>query len=550
MNNKPSQAFKNIVPVLSPCVCVVVLQFLLLYPLHTTMDLPTWDEAIYMGQGERFLHGGTLGPISGSPVYHLLYSLFVKISGTVDSVFYMQYFVKISVSTLFLLFLVEHLQSRLLALLLTLIWIVSDVNIWETVLVYHVALGFFLVGLVCLNKHQLVTFLLLCLCTLTRLEYIFPTLAFAGYLIFTSSFRQKNDRSELVPRKGGMTLPRFVAFLLTVLILYVAFNVDNFNPGGNRTWFAFNQNYTRHEVESGRYNLNPYIDSNVVIQNDFPGANSLTDAFLINPKFFLNHLLRNIAILPKATIEFSRPYTSFQKILGLLYGALLGFAVTVLTQAAALNHRLLFSELLRVTRERKAILYLTLMSMLALIPILLVYPLPHHTLIMAPLCLLWLGLACLQVLKIINFPKFTRWSLAALNLLFILSILVVDKPYTSKHGERVVYEQVTQLIDVWPKEKLKLMGVGASWYLSYLGSQKVLSIEPLATVKGEKIGNDSSDLRVLIKRHKPDAVLINDLLVNSKNFNPDSLEILNSDQWVKYPIGKDSLYFLKEKLKR
>jgi hypothetical protein len=92
------------------------------------MDLPEWDEAIYMGQGAQFLDGGTLGPISGSPVYHLLYSVLVNLFGTVNSVLYMQYFVKLTVSAFFLAFLAAHLQSRLLALMLALIWTVSDVK--------------------------------------------------------------------------------------------------------------------------------------------------------------------------------------------------------------------------------------------------------------------------------------------------------------------------------------------------------------------------------------------------------------------------------------
>ena len=66
---------------LSPYVCVIVVQFLLLYPLHTTMDLPIWDEAIYVGHGARFLHGDTLGAIFISPVYILLYSSLIKIFG-------------------------------------------------------------------------------------------------------------------------------------------------------------------------------------------------------------------------------------------------------------------------------------------------------------------------------------------------------------------------------------------------------------------------------------------------------------------------------------
>ena len=40
----------------------------------------------------------------------------------------------------------------------------------------------------------------------------------------------------------------------------------------------------------------------------------------------------------------------------------------------------------------------------------------------------WAGLACCQVLNIINSPLFTRWSLATLNALFILSIGVTSKP--------------------------------------------------------------------------------------------------------------------------
>src|SRR5688500_15246912 len=190
--------------VLSPYLCVVILQFLLLYPLHTTMDLPIWDEAIYLLQGGWFVHGDTLGPISISPVYSFLYSLLIRIFGTVDSVFYMQYLVKVTVSGLLLLCLLEHLRSRLLALLLTLIWVVSGVNIFERVLVYHVALGFFSLALFSLDKHRGISLLLLILCSLTRLEYLFPTLAFAGYLAFISGSKLKRSWSEFIPRKVGI----------------------------------------------------------------------------------------------------------------------------------------------------------------------------------------------------------------------------------------------------------------------------------------------------------------------------------------------------------
>jgi hypothetical protein len=534
------------VAVFFPYVCVIALQFLLLYPLHTTMDLPTWDEAIYLGQGAYFFYGDTLGPISFSPVYSLLYSLMIKLFGTVHSFFYMQYFVKVAVSALLLLSLAEHLRSRLLALLLTLLWVASGVNIFESVLVYHVALGFFLLALFSLNKHRGIALLLMVLASLTRLEYLFPTLAFAGYLTFTEGFRLKSNRSESVARKVRITAPVFVAVLLSLLVLYVVINVDDLNPGTNRTWFAFNQKYARHEVESGRYQLNPFLDYNLIVQNDFPGAESLLSALATNPNLFLIHVVRNIAMLPIAILSFGIPYIGL-KMWGLLYGLLLGFTVAIVMQAAVLNWRLLFSGLLRVIRERNDILYVTLVGMLSLIPILFVYPLPHHTQIMVPLVLLWVGLAGLQILKIIDFPQFARWSLGVLNGLFILAIMVTPKPYAAKQAERANYDKVIKLIELLPKDKIKLMAVGASWYASYIGVDKVEAIEPLATTSGKKIENGGSDLRWLLEKHHPDAVLINDELVSSKNFKIDSLAVLNSNRWVEYPLGADSIYFRKEK---
>ena len=536
------------IAVLSPYLCVVVLQFLLLYPLHTTMDLPTWDEAIYLLQGGWFVHGETLGPISISPVYSLLYSLLIKIFGTVDSVFYMQYLVKVTVSGFLLLCLLEHLRSRLLALLLALIWVVSGVNIFERVLVYHVALGFFLLALFSLNKHRVISLLLLILCSLTRLEYLFPTLAFAGYLTLFSGSKLKSSRSESIPRKVRFTLPIFFGILLTMVISYALLNVDDLNPGTNRTWFAFNQNYARHEVESGRYKLNPFLDYNLIIQEDFPGAESLADAFLISPRLFLKHVARNIAMLPKAILSFTFPYIGL-RVWGLLYGVLLGFAITIVTYAAVLNRRLILSSLVGAIAERRDLLYITFASMLSLAPILLVYPRPHHVLIMVPLCLLWVGLACSQVLKIINSPQFTRGSLGMLNALFILSILVTSKPYASRQPERPVFDKVKQLIELWPNEKIKFMAVGASWHAGYIGVDKVDAIEPLATASGDKIGNQGIDMRLLLEKYHPDAVLINNELVSSKNFKSDSLEVLDSDRWVKYSIGAETVYFLKEKLK-
>jgi hypothetical protein len=202
-----------------PYVCLAVLQFLLLYPLHTTMDLPLWDEANYMGWGEQFLHSGTLGPVSGSPVYILLYSMFVELFGTIDSIFYMQYFLKIGTIILFISFLIQHLQSRLLALLLTMIWAISSINIWSTVLVYHLALGIFLLALIFLDQNRIATSILLWLCALTRLEYVFLALAYNGYLIVVGTISWKNKKLEPISSIFSINFEKFVVLILTIFLL-------------------------------------------------------------------------------------------------------------------------------------------------------------------------------------------------------------------------------------------------------------------------------------------------------------------------------------------
>ena len=70
------------------CVAVLAFQFLLLYPLHTSMDLPMADESYYMGWGSKFASGtGTLGDTSSSPFYILLYSVFVRSFGAIGASF-------------------------------------------------------------------------------------------------------------------------------------------------------------------------------------------------------------------------------------------------------------------------------------------------------------------------------------------------------------------------------------------------------------------------------------------------------------------------------
>lgn len=520
-----------------PYVLVIVFQFLLLYPLHRTMDLPIWDEAVYMGHGEQFIHGGTLGPLSESPFLALLYSLFVRAFGTVQSVFCMPYFVKTAVSLALLFFLSTHLRSRLLAFLLTLIWVVSGLNLWVGVLAYHAALGLYLLALALLNKYRLVSLSILGLCVLTRMEYLLPAIALAIYVGWTSRANKRNENR----------IPQFVAAsLLALLVLYVSFNVSNYNLGGARTWFAFNQHYSVAQVDAQRFNLNPYIDSNVVIQADFPGATSLRDALRVNPHAFEQYVTQNAFQLPRTSARALKPYTS-RRIQGVIFGVLAGFAVMVV--ALSPLDKDFFLRLLHSLGSQKMMWFASAVSIAALIPVLLVSSRSQYTMILVPFLLFWPGFVCLEMLSTIEASNFYR-ALIALNVIFALGILTLGKPYTAPTPDvgRPVLGEINRLIEIWPKGRMKLMGVGSTWYTSYLGSQRVSTyIEPLATVYGGTIANGSGGMYALLDRYRPDVVLVNSELALSKNFDTASFSALKSRQWVLCPVGSSVFFFRADK---
>jgi hypothetical protein len=188
-------------------------------------------------------------------------------------------------------------------------------------------------------------------------------------------------------------------------------------------------------------------------------------------------------------------------------------------------------------------LYSTVVSATALIPILLVDPLAHYTLIMVPFVLFWLGFVCLEGLGAIGVRDFPRRVLIVLNVLFALGIVASGKPYATANGVRPVLSEVRQLIEIWPKGRMIVMGVGSGWYVGYLGSQRVTPIEPLGTVYGGRIQEGSDSLYSLIGRYSPDVVLINRDLTASKNFRTDSLAALRPDQWAQCSLGEDKWYF-------
>jgi len=520
------------------------LQVVILFPLHKTMDLPVYDEAFYMGHGDDFLHGGSLGPLALSPLYSLLYSVLISATGRVDSIFCAQYVVKTFVSLMLFWFLSVHLKSRLMASILTMIWIVSSTNVFSVYLSNHFALGLFLLALICIERHRVVALLLLWLCALARLDYLLVFIAFGlymswQYVTIREGVRPNSHSSE---RPIKMTTSELaVASLIAFMIIYVLLHVSDFNLGGQRTWHAFSNFYAGEQVQRGRFNLNKWIDYNLVMQVDFPGAGSLGEAFAVNPREFIRHVAWNIPRLVKSTLwTVVDPY-SMKLWLRVIFIVILGFCITNLSLASL--RRDFITRAIAAFQRKKILFYAMIICLPVLILSLLVHPIPRYTLVMVPFLLFGLGFVCLESLHMIAPQRSERRFLIALNILFVLIITVSQKPFSMKNPERPIFAEISELNGLLPEGRSKLLGIGSTWYASYLGSERVTPIEPFGTVLGEKMQDRSGDLGALLERYNPDVVLINRELVESPNFDAHTLRYLQTNSWHPCTVGGDSFYF-------
>src|ERR1700722_20299820 len=436
------------------------------------------------------------------------------------------------------------------------VWIVASVNVFPGVLVNQDAFGLFLLALIFFRERPLLTLMLLCLCTLARLDYLLVFVAFAVYLAWkyvkpNLGKLPSNDRGS-VNRKHGWDYA--VSAILLVLVVYTLVHVDGFNPGGKRSWIAFNQNYAVAQVANGRFHLNnPYFDSNIVMQADFPGANSLRQALVVNPHRFVGYVIGNIPRLaktalfsvlvpfPKAMFWTSSSPDRSAQILRIMYGMLAGSFLTILLLASFQKD---FSTCLRrALRERNWLFYAMIIALFDLIPFPLSSPNPRYTLILIPFLLFWPGLVFEEALQTISPQRFRPRMLIALNLLFVLAIEMAPKPFVASDPPRPTYLEISELSRIWPNQPLKLLGIGSTWYAAYLGDDKVTPIEPFGTPLGLPMQANAGDLGALISQYDPDVVLLNPDFVGSPNFQKPTLSALDSSHWSRCTIGSDTFYF-------
>lgn len=526
------------------CVVVLAFQFILLYPLHNSMDLPMADESHYLGWGGKFASGlGTLDDTSGSPFYILLYSVFVRSFGAIKSVFLMKYLLTMGVTVAVFVFLLRNLRSFPISILLSFLWATSACNVTASIMVYHLGVLVFLLALIYCKTNKSVTVILLLLCSFTRLEYILILVSYVVYLSVLFVRHRRIENLLVFHSRSSRILSSAALVILFALLVYVSVNVDGWNLGTNRTWFAFRQHYALAQVRAGRSDIDPWIDYNILIYKDFPSSHSVFDAFLINPAPVFRHVLRNLIRLPKAILKsvFPSRFLRFNLVISIVF-LLYMFAIPIIFR----KWRDFRTQVRNAISRLGDIRILSVFSLLALAPSLIVYAKDRYSVVLMPFVLLYSGVLYTALLKSFERKSFLKAGINSLICIIVIVGLIGPRPVGYADVERRTYEKVVRLKKILPRTETKLLGLWSTAYANYLGHDRCIPIEPLATVVGDDVKPGGVNLRDLLLSHRPDAVLISQRLLDSKNFNENSIGVLNSQEWTMYDLEDEKLYLKRQ----
>ena len=495
-----------------------------LWPLHRTLDLPLWDEANYYGWRRVFALTGRLGELAGSPAYHLWYATWDQWLNGDRTLFASHYALKgLAVALAFVLgrrWLASWFGAGFVALGVALsLWLLT-----LPLLVYLAAFVCFLAALAVADRSRLAAAGFLLLAALTRLEYAF--VAVVTLALWAAAAR----RAPPAPRRASSWLP--LVLLPLVLGLLVASRVDGWNPGGRRSWFAFQQHYAVGLAETGRApGIDPWIDYPTVVSRVFPQAQSLADAVRLNPAAVLGHVGRNLAAAPGQLAQFFVT----------THGGRSGAALAALLLAAAF----LSARLLPVPgaaagpawfAERRPSLLAAFAGLAALPPGLIIYAKTAYLLPAVPA--VW-ALIAWAAARRRTAPGRQAGPVALLLTLAGLAVvltaprpLAVLQPQPVRHTLAVLRREFPGPV--------RLLGVSAESYAAYLAPGSV-GLEPLESVQGNSTSGPTTIVR-LLAQHRPDAILLTPAWSQTSGFDAAGAANLSREGWRPVPLEEGTLW--------
>ena len=520
---------------------VAAFQFFHLHGLHTSKDLPLWDEAAYIGWGDEYLQDGKTGSFANAPFYHILYGGLVSLFGVVKSFYAMQYFMKTCVAILFYFVAIRFSNSIALSLFTALALSYSDYHLGAEVLVYYGAFAPFLAAIIVIRNRPALGLALTVLAALSRLEYLAVLVAGSAILLLERFFPKSKYqlRSEFDFKRINQWGPAIVTWGFAA---YVISTISVWGLG-NRIWFAWGQNFAHFRVASGKVvGINPWLEHTSITQAEFPGATSLGEAWELNPSAVLEHTWFNLSSIPTHLASYFQapPQYLLPSSLSVFFFLLL-FAIGIVILTSSKDYRSkIGSHLFSLRRE----LFLCVGGLVATTPAFIVTTRPRYISSLIPVATFAFLLSFRPDALSKRASKSISIALLTLSAVFVVisTSSPAVYPVLASKERMPVRDNVERIAEVLePFRELKLLGVSTVSYVNYLGKEKnhqFVEIHAISPIVDEK---PDRSLKALIEGNDPDVILVNNLWRADPDFD-SSMTTYPLDDWPQIPLRDGTLY--------
>lgn len=517
---------------------VAALQLWLLWPLHRAIDWPLWDEVNYAARGLAWAtHGGALGSLHSSPLFVVMYGWLSGLGGLGAMICAQHFVVKFGSTVLLYFVLARWWRSAVGAAAVALLWAATQFQLEFPLLVYQAAWLWFLAALVAADRLPLAALGFMLLAACARQEY-----QFAGAVLLVwygwRAWRQHWSWRDWLARGRGWVGGAVLAAAVWGLAGHVLAHTDLMTKeSGSRAWFAFEQHYAVRAVMTGEEKgINPWIDYGMLIQRDFPGADSLSAAWRVNQAAVRRHVGYNLTHAAGEVAGLGEIHAGLRTAAWvLLVTALAGLAATATMQSGRGREG--------GEGERKASAVLAGAALLAIAPGLIVLAKGAYLLALVPGLL---GAAGCLWWRVIRWPALWRarlgWVAPALLVAGSVVLMRAPQPFVPCDRPRPVAETVAELKKIWPTTGREVLwGVAASSYAQYLGEDRCEGVEALIGVTG-RTGGDVP-LEQVLAELKPRAVLVTDEWRMSSHFDgPKLARLLAAPAWTVRTVPAGQLY--------
>jgi hypothetical protein len=263
-------------------------------------DIPLWDETFYMGRG-LYTWDGNFGSYESSVLYSYIYhAMHFFIESPIALINVTGLFgIIIAISCIFAATLITS-RSIFFATLSVSFLLMSQFLLVSPKLIYPAIAILMIGGAISLSCQVLFVRSSILALTTFIVSFIRPEFVVACYcfslLFLVSGLYALVYRGKQLTRSH----PREIALAFVCMIFFVVLSLAWTFPiikGGDRALQAFGQHYALYWVQVNNVDINPFLNWQRIIAQEFPGAKSGAQAMLQAPSKILSFFSFNIRLL-------------------------------------------------------------------------------------------------------------------------------------------------------------------------------------------------------------------------------------------------------------